>query len=123
MVGFLMTNLSSGKGERAIALTLRYGSRISTLVMALGLGLLFTRGPAASGAGSPLLDPGAVLKGLIHFEAAALAEFGILLLLLTPILRIIAAMVSFAAERDARYVLISLGVLAIVLLSLIRFAT
>lgn len=112
-----MTGLSPQRGERAIALVLRYGALISTVIMALGLTLMLLRGPAGS-LTFHRIRPGMLFQKLAQFDPAALTEFGILLLLFTPILRIVVAVISFALERETKYVLISLGVLAVVLVSI-----
>ncbi len=61
---------------------------------------------------------GMLFPRLIRSDPAALTECGILLLLLTPIFRIIVAAVTFALERDYKYVVVSLGVLAVILVSI-----
>jgi uncharacterized membrane protein len=109
-----MNDHTEEKARSAIAAILRYGSLISTLVMALGLTLILLRGPASFGPGGPLVSFRTFFSRVICLDAAALAEFGILLLLVTPVLRIIVAGVAFGLERDYKYVLISLGVLAVV---------
>lgn len=53
-----------------------------------------------------LLDP------YLHFY------LGIIILLLTPIIRVLIAIVSFALEKDTRFAFISVTVLLIILLSL-----
>ena len=111
-----MSKFTADKGQHYIALTLRYGSLISTLVMALGLGVLLAH--AASLFFSPGATAGEVWVKTVRGAALAMMRGGILLLLLTPIFRIIVASVSFALERDRKYVLISLGVLLVVLLSI-----
>ena len=113
-----MKDTSEDRGRRAIALILRYGSQISTLIMLLGLCLLLLRGPVTSLSGGQRLKLETVFRGLIRLEPVALTEFGILLLLLTPIFRILAAVVSFTLEREYKYVWISLGVLSVVILSI-----
>lgn len=113
-----MFRLSEEKGERAIALVLRYGSLVSTLIIALGLGSMLLRGPGTSLATYHRVRLSMLLSNLVRFDPGALTEFGVLLLLFTPIFRIVVAAVSFALERDLKYVLISLGVLAVVLLSI-----
>ncbi len=113
-----MRKISEESGERAIALMLRYGSTLSTLIMGLGIALMLLRGPDAGIATFHRLQPSVLLSRLAHFDSAALAELGILLLLLTPIFRILVAIVTFALERDTKYVAISLGVLLVVLLSI-----
>jgi uncharacterized membrane protein len=110
-----MRDLTEDRARSAIAAILRYGSLISTLVMALGLALILLRGPARFGPGGHLVSFRTLFPGVIHLNAAAIAECGILFLLVTPVFRIIAAGVAFGLERDYKYVLISLGVLAVVL--------
>lgn len=46
-----------------------------------------------------------------------IATAGLLVLLATPVLRIGAACIQFLRERDLKYALVSLGVLAIVILA------
>lgn len=48
---------------------------------------------------------------------ARLAAAGLLVLLATPVLRIVVACLQFLRERDFRYALVSLGVLAVVVLA------
>ena len=111
-----MVKFDAEEGRHYIALTLRYGSLLSTLVMALGLSVLVARAAVL------VYLPGAAAGEfwVRHVRGAALAVMhgGILLLLLTPIFRIVVASASFALERDRKYVLISLGVLLVVLLSI-----
>lgn len=45
------------------------------------------------------------------------ATAGLLVLLATPVLRIVAACIQFFRERDLKYALVSLGVLGIVILA------
>src|SRR5574337_76549 len=113
-----MPHVSEEREERAISIVLRYGSLISTVVMALGLGLMLWKGPAQSLPTFHRINPRLLLPKLVHFDPAAITEFGVLLLLFTPIFRIVVAALSFALERDFKYVVISLGVLVVVLLSI-----
>jgi len=113
-----MARLTQDKSDYAIALVLRYGSLISTLVMTLGLGLMLLRGPAVSLPADHRVRLSLLFPMLLRMDPAAVIEFGVLLLLLTPLFRILVAVVSFSLERDLKYVLISLGVLATVLLSI-----
>ena len=46
-----------------------------------------------------------------------IAIAGLLVLLATPVLRIVAACIQFSRERDLKYALVSLGVLGIVILA------
>lgn len=105
------------KGEHAIAVVLRYGSLAATAIMAAGLVLAIGHGTAGF-AVYHRLRLSVLAAGLARLEPAALTQGGILLLMLTPIFRIVVAVATFALERDYRYVLVSLGVLAVVLASI-----
>lgn len=116
--GERMTPLSEDKAQNAIAGVLRYGSLISSLVMAAAVVLFLLRGAPSLTPASRPDSPLVLLRRALTPEAAAMAELGILLMLLTPILRILTAATSFALQREYRYVAISLGVLVILVLSI-----
>lgn len=66
----------------------------------------------------------ASLKGPVNiFNAAlpdrllAIIQLGIIILIATPVVRVITCLIVFAAERDTLYVLLSLFVLAVLLLA------
>lgn len=60
----------------------------------------------------------AIFRGLSTFHGDAIVQFGILMLIFTPIARIIFAIFSFFLERDYLYVLIGFIILAIITISL-----
>jgi uncharacterized protein len=113
-----MTASTDLRGEKAIATVLRYGALISTLIMAAGVALAVFRGRLGMSSAYTLIHPRDLFPPLLRLDPVAVIEFGIVTLLFTPIARIVAAIIGFALERDLKYVLISLGVLAVVLLSI-----
>jgi uncharacterized membrane protein len=64
------------------------------------------------------------LSGMIqsasHGDSQAIIEIGLLLLVLTPIARVVVAIVGFLLERDRLYALVSLIVLLILAFSLLN---
>ena len=60
---------------------------------------------------------GAIVAGVHHFESMSLIEFGILLLIATPICRVIFGVVGFSLMKDRLYASVSAIVLFILLLS------
>lgn len=60
-----------------------------------------------------------VFKGIFALRGQAIIQFGIALLIATPILRIIFAIIGFALEKDRLYVFISMLVLAIIFTSML----
>ena len=67
-----------------------------------------------------LLTLSGVLHSAIHFDSLGLIQFGLLLLIATPVARVALAAVGFALERDRLYTVVSLIVLLILAFSLIR---
>ena len=60
----------------------------------------------------------AIFKGVLTLQGDAIVQFGILMLIFTPIARIVFAIFSFLIERDYLYVLIGFIILAIITISL-----
>lgn len=55
--------------------------------------------------------------GLLALRPQAVIELGAVILILTPFLRVVASVVTFALERDRKYVIITLIVLIILIIS------
>ena len=66
----------------------------------------------------PPSDFSAVGTGLRDLRPIAFAQAGLLVLVATLVLRVVASVVAFALERDRLYAAITLAVLAILLVSL-----
>jgi uncharacterized membrane protein len=64
-------------------------------------------------------DVGALAEGLRALRPQAIAQLGLLTLILTPMARVAASLVLFAVERDPTYVLISTIVLVILVAGLL----
>lgn len=58
-----------------------------------------------------------IFMGFFTLDAMAVIQFGVLLLIITPILRIIFSLFAFVVEKDRLYVIITLIVLTIILIS------
>jgi uncharacterized membrane protein len=61
-----------------------------------------------------------IVESAARLNSEGLIQFGLLLLIATPVARVAIALVSFALERDRLYTVVSLVVLLILVLSLIR---
>lgn len=59
-----------------------------------------------------------VLRSALALEGRALIQLGVLALIATPIVRVALSLVGFALQRDRMYILITLFVLTLLLLSL-----
>lgn len=101
-----------------IAATLRWASYLSAALLLAGVAWILVEGegdrPLQVGPPMPLE---ALAGQLLAGSPYALMQAGVLLLLLTPPLRIVVAAVSFWVEGERRYTLVSLTVLAMILVS------
>jgi uncharacterized membrane protein len=61
-----------------------------------------------------------IVLSAAHFQSLGLIQFGLLLLVATPVARVALAVVGFALERDRLYTVVSLIVLLILTFSLIH---
>lgn len=59
-----------------------------------------------------------IFANVLTFRGAAVVQFGLLMLIFTPIARVLMAVVTFFLENDYLYVLIGIIVLAIIMVSL-----
>ncbi|RZK73442.1 MAG: DUF1634 domain-containing protein [Pedobacter sp.] len=67
---------------------------------------------------SGLSSVSAIYMGLKEFNGGAIIQFGTLLLIFTPVARVVFSVFSFLIERDFLYVVIGLLVLLVILISL-----
>lgn len=105
--------------------TLRVGVLISSTVILLG-GIIFLSTQANEVIFFTDFKPEqtkfssvtAIFEGLKTFDGLAIIQFGILLLIFTPIARVVFSIFSFLIEKDYMYVAIGLVVLGVIITSL-----
>lgn len=106
--------------ELIISYVLRGGVMLAAAIIALGA-LLFYIGYLRAGSKSgPIVYPhtaSQVFLGLGRHDPVAVISLGLLVLLLTPVLRVLVSVVTFALEHDWRYTGITLLVFFILLVS------
>lgn len=103
---------------------LTVGSYFAAFLSLVGLMLfLFTRQIPGIPGGSRPLSFSLFLSGLKEKSPLAFLNLGILVMMLTPLLRVITAGFSFFLEKDYKYVWIASGVLIILLISIILLFT
>ena len=61
-----------------------------------------------------------IFYGFIHFDSLSIIQMGLLLLIATPVSRVLFAVIAFLFEKDYLYVIISLIVLAILTYSILN---
>lgn len=111
--------------EIIIGSLLRTGVLLAASVVLIG-GVIYlarhghetTNYSAFHGEPEALRSVSGITEGMIAFHGQAIIQFGLLLLIATPVARVAFSAVAFAIEGDYMYVVITLIVLAILLYSL-----
>lgn len=110
--------------QQLIGQVLRYGVLISGVVAIIGgIWYLFQQGSGLPdystfhGEGEGYTSLTGIIKGLGQGSAKEIIQLGVVILIATPIIRIVFSLVAFGMERDKLYVLITLIVLSIILFS------
>ena len=115
--------------EQIIAKLLRFGVILSATVVLIG-GVMYLRHEHADlpqysvfhGHDAPFRTPRSIVPSAFLENSQAIIQIGILLLIATPVARVIFSVIAFALERDRMYVVFSLTVLLILLFSLFHGA-
>jgi uncharacterized membrane protein len=107
---------------------LKYGVIASTALVVLGVILTFARLPSSfptsiqqmvsTDYGKPTVDIGQLFSGVAAANPSSILQLGLLILLATPVARVAASLILFAAEHDRIYVVITLFVLLVLLTSI-----
>ncbi len=112
--------------ERIIAVILRAGVSLSSAVVSLGAVVYLGRHPREPvdyrvfrGEPTDLRTLGGVVRDALALHGRGILQLGVVLLILTPVLRVAFSILAFATERDWMYVAFTTTVLAILLYSLL----
>jgi uncharacterized membrane protein len=104
--------MSNERLNRTMYLVLITGVILSFGTLVVGL-ILYAMSPT-DGTTLPLDK---ILDGVVRGDPIAVIDLGIVLLIATPLVRILAAGISFGLEKDYRFVGISIFVLAMIVLA------
>jgi uncharacterized membrane protein len=101
-----------------IGTSLKVSSTISLVIMVISLlWLMVTPGGMQTQAADFPVMPDQLWQGLIQLHPQAYVVLGMLLLILTPAIRLIVCLVVFAKARDYRYVVIAIITLTILVVA------
>ena len=112
--------------EQLVGKMLRYGVVTASLIAFVGgIMYLFEHGsnsiPAYNvfkGEGAGYTSFGGIIKGALSFSSTEIVQLGVLVLIATPIMRILLSLFAFALEKDKLYVVITLVVLCVIMTSI-----
>ncbi|WP_342648596.1 DUF1634 domain-containing protein [Mucilaginibacter sp. CSA2-8R] len=111
--------------EVIVGTLLRYGvMTASAIVLAGGIYFLIQHGQAPVpsyhrfvGESVGFTTFSGILKGVADLQAKAIIQLGVMVLIATPIFRILFSLVGFTLEKDKLYIAITLVVLCVIMLS------
>ncbi len=113
------------KLEQVLGLLLRTGVLLAAFVVAIGAVLFLVhhgmQQPHFSlfqGQPPELRSVGAIVVAAFNLDALAVIQMGLLLLIATPIARVLYSLVGFVIERDWMYIAVTAIVLALLLFGL-----
>ena len=117
--------LTDEQMDRIISILLRSGVLISALVV-LGGGILYLIRHGAAlpqygvfrGEPADLRSLSGIVEDVLAFKSRGIIQFGLLLLVATPVARVAFSILAFALQGDRTYVIITLIVLGVLLYSL-----
>lgn len=102
--------------EEIIVKLLRIGVLISATLIMIGLIMMYIKG-GADYKNSDIASFGVVFKGILEFEPVSIIMLGLLVLIITPVLRVAISLLVFAREKDYLYVKVTAVVLFILVIS------
>ena len=117
--------ISDARIEEIVGNLLWVGVVVSSLIVLIGGGLYLARHGTELpnyhifyGEPSALRGVVGIMKFASSYSSRGIIQFGLLLLVATPVMRVVFAVFSFMAQRDKVYVGVTLIVLAVLLFSL-----
>ena len=120
------TRWSDHEVEQLIGRLLQVGVLVAAVVVVAGAAMMLAQhggAPVAfssySDTASPLYGLGGIVHGAMALDSMAIVQFGLVLLIATPVLRVALTLVAFVIQRDRMYVTLTAVVLALLLYGLV----
>lgn len=121
-------HISDERLDIAIGHTLQTGVFLAAALVLAGGILYLLRAPIGihpdyrhfHGVAAHLKTPAGIWHGVLAGRAGSLIQLGLLVLIATPVARVILAGVGFFMQRDRLYVWVSVAVLAVLIYSLLH---
>ncbi|TWI94786.1 putative membrane protein [Mucilaginibacter frigoritolerans] len=111
--------------EQLIGLQLRYGVVIASLIVLVGgILYLYISGSALlphyeqfAGEKARFITGAEIWQGALNLNPKGIIELGVVILIATPVLRILFSLIGFIIEKDRLYIIITLIVLLVMMFS------
>ena len=107
--------------ERAIGRLLIAVTYCATALLAIGVALMLASGIAPL-SGGPRLDVASLTGDLASLQPAGFLWLGLIVVIATPITRVVAAAVAFARAGELRMVAVAVAIVAVIAVSIVTAA-
>ena len=104
--------------ERTIGRLLIAVTYAATALLAIGVALMLASGTAPLSGGPPL-DVTSLVGDLASIQPAGFLWLGLIVVIATPITRVLAAAVAFARTGEQRMVAVALAIVAVIAVSIV----
>jgi len=105
--------------ERVIARLLLVGTVAGIVLLAIGVALMAINGISPVAATFPAFDPLTLLADLAAFRPEGFLWAGIVILIATPIARVVGELVTYTVRGDRALALVALAILGVIGLSVL----
>ena len=104
--------------DEAIGRLLTIGTNLAVLLLAIGSVLLFANriDPLA---GAPPLEPGLIVDDITHLRPAGFMWLGLIVVLATPVARVVASLVGFARRGERTMTIVAALILVVIAASIV----
>jgi uncharacterized membrane protein len=109
------TNVDNAALAKYVRWALQVGMVLSFGLLLVGLAWFML----APGDLSPVLGPAQAIDALLNGDPIGLISLGIVILIATPLLALLASMMVFVQRRDWRFVLVDLAVLVVIIAAIL----
>jgi uncharacterized membrane protein len=104
--------------ERRLGRLLIVVTYVAVALLAIGVGLLLVAGISPL-AGGPPLDPAGLLADLLALDPAGFLWLGILVVIATPLSRVVGAAAGFIGRGERLMAVVSVAILGVIALSVL----
>lgn len=110
---------ASADVEQVIARLLLFGAVIGVMFLAIGVCLMAVNGISPESRTFPAFDPSTLVPDLAALRPEGFLWVGIVILIATPIARVIGELITFAVRGDRAMAGVALGILGVIALSVL----
>ena len=110
---------ASSDVEQVIARLLLGGTIAGVVLLAVGVALMAVNGISPTSGTFPPFEPGTILADLAALRPEGFLWAGIVILIATPIARVIGELVTFTVRGDRLLALVALAILGVISMSVV----